>query len=114
MKQSRKENGMGQKKKDLTVYDMRPSLDPEVRESQCIELAMERAQQSLVDGTASSQVITHFLKLGSEKERLEREKLENEVELLRAKTKSYEDAKDMKRLFTDAISAMKEYSGHSE
>ena len=55
---------------------MRPALTPEARENQLVSLAVDLAEQQLRDGTASSQVITHYLKLGSTKERLEKEKLE--------------------------------------
>ena len=76
-----------------------------------IALAMDRAEQQLLDGTASSQVITHFLKLGSERERLERERLEEENQLLRAKTKALEDSADMKEMYERAIKAMRDYAG---
>lgn len=90
---------------------IRPALTPEAREKQMIALAMDRAEQQLLDGTASSQVITHFLKLGSERERLERERLEEENQLLRAKTKALEDSADMKEMYERAIKAMRDYAG---
>lgn len=90
---------------------IRPALTPEAREKQMIALAMDRAEQQLLDGTASSQVITHFLKLGSERERLERERLEEENQLLRAKTKALEDSADMKEMYEKAIKAMRDYAG---
>lgn len=90
---------------------IRPALTPEAREKQMIALAMDRAEQQLLDGTASSQVITHFLKLGSERERLERERLEEENQLLRAKTKALEDSVDMKEMYEKAIKAMRDYAG---
>ncbi len=90
---------------------IRPALTPEAREKQMIALAMDRAEQQLLDGTASSQVITHFLKLGSERERLERERLEEENQLLRAKTKALEDSADMKEMCERAIKAMRDYTG---
>ena len=64
------------------------------------------------EGTASSQVITHYLKLGSTKERLEKEKLERENELLRAKTEALESAKHVEELYANALEAMRSYSGH--
>ena len=67
---------------------MRPALTPEARENQLVSLAVDLAEQQLRDGTASSQVITHYLKLGSTKERLEKEKLEEENKLLKAKTEA--------------------------
>lgn len=98
--------------KQPSAKKMRPALTPEARENQMIALAVDLAEQQLRDGTASSQVITHYLKLGSTKDKLEREKLEEENKLLRAKTKAIEDAADMKALYADAIEAMKRYSGY--
>lgn len=90
---------------------MRPALTPEARESQMMSLAVDLAEKQLMDGTASSQVITHFLKLATTKANLEREKLERENELLRAKTEALQSAKHIEELYTDAINAMKRYSG---
>jgi hypothetical protein len=92
---------------------MRPALTPEARENQMISLAVDLAEQQLRDGTASSQVITHFLKLGSTNARLEKEKLEEENKLLRAKTEALESAKKVEALYAEAINAMKRYSGHA-
>ncbi len=90
---------------------MRPAFTPEARENQMIALAVDLAEQQLRDGTASAQVITHYLKLGSTKERLEKEILEKQKDLIAAKTDNLKAASDMKELYADAISAMKEYSG---
>ena len=89
-----------------------PAITPEARERQLIALAVDRAEQQLLDGTASSQVITHFLKLATEKERLEREKLERENELLRAKTEAIQAEKTKEELYRNAIAAMRRYGGH--
>ena len=70
--------------------------------------------KQLMEGTASSQIIAHFLKLGTTTAALEKEKLKNENLLLEAKTKSIKDAADMKELYADAIAAMKRYSGHGD
>lgn len=91
---------------------IRPALTPEARENQLIYLATELAEQQLRDGTASSQVITHYLKLGSTKERIEKEILEKQKELITAKTESLQSAKRIEELYSNAISAMKKYSGH--
>jgi len=91
-----------------------PALTPEQRESQLISLAMDRAEQQLRDGTASSQVITHFLKLGCTKYELELEKCKRENELLTAKTSAIESAENMDKLYADAIKAMQKYRGDSE
>ena len=92
----------------------RPAITPEARENQLISLAVDLAEQQLREGTASSQVITHYLKLGSMRERLEREKLEEENKLLRAKTESLESAKEIKTLYEDALNAMRNYAGYGD
>lgn len=89
----------------------RPALTPEARENQLISLAVDLAEQQLRDGTASSQVISHYLKLGSTRASLEKEKLERENELLRAKTENLESAKRVEELYKDALNAMRNYSG---
>ena len=89
----------------------RPALTPEARENQLISLAVDLAEQQLRDGTASSQVISHYLKLGSTKASLEKEKLERENELLRAKTENLESAKRVEELYKNALDAMRNYSG---
>lgn len=91
---------------------IRPALTPEARENQMISLAVDLAEKQLMEGTASSQVITHYLKLGSTKERLEKEKLEEENKLLKARTEALQSAKRVEELYADAISAMKRYSGN--
>lgn len=93
---------------------MRPALTPEARENQLISLAVDLAEKQLLEGTASSQVITHYLKLGTAKERLEREKLEMEKEMLRAKTDALQSAKRVEELYSNALNAMRRYSGHGD
>lgn len=91
---------------------IRPALSPEARENQLIYLATELAEQQLRDGTASSQVITHYLKLGSSKEKIEKEILERQKELITAKTEALQSAKHVEELYANAIEAMKSYSGN--
>lgn len=107
---------MSKAKKATTKFDrkIRPALTPEARENQLIALAIDRAEQQLLDGTASSQVITHYLKLGSTKERLEREKLERENELLRAKAESIQSAQRIEELYKNALDAMRSYRGEGD
>lgn len=93
---------------------MRPALSPEARENQLISLAVDLAEQQLREGTASSQVITHYLKLGSMREKLERERLEEENKLLKAKTESLQSQKRMEELYAEAIKAMKNYGGQGD
>lgn len=103
---------MKKTKAENTSRPRRPALTPEARENQLISLAVDLAERQLQDGTASSQVITHFLKLGTTKAELEKEKLERENELLRAKTDAIEGSKDMLEMYENAIKAMQRYSGH--
>ena len=91
---------------------MRPALTPEARENQLISLAIDLVEQRLRDGTASSQETTHFLKLATSKAKLEKERFELENELIKAKTQNLRDQADMKTLYSDAIAAMRRYSGH--
>ena len=93
---------------------IRPALTPEANENQMISLAMDLVRKRLLEGTASSQETTHFLKLGSMKNRLEMEKLEKENELLRAKTKALEDQGEYRELVANAIKAMTNYKGQGE
>ena len=92
----------------------RTAITPEARENQLIALAVDLAEQQLRDGTASSQVITHYLKLGSTKERIEKEILEKQKELISAKTKALESAERIEELYSNAIKAMQKYSGQEE
>ena len=93
---------------------MRPALTPEARENQLISLAVDLAEEQLRDKTASSQVITHFLKLGTTKAELEKEKLAKENELLRAKTESIESQKRIEELYAEALNAMRRYNGQGD
>lgn len=88
-----------------------PALTPEARENQLIALAVDLAEKQLAEGTASAQVITHYLKLGSTRERLEKEKLKKENELLQAKREALESAKRVEELYSNALEAMRSYSG---
>lgn len=89
----------------------RPAITPEGRENQMCALAIDLAEKQLREGTASSQVITHFLKLASSKDKLEKEILEKQRELLTAKTEALKAEQRIEELYADAIDAMKEYSG---
>ena len=88
-----------------------PATTPEARENQLASLAYDLAEKQLRDGTASSQVLTHFLKAVSTKERIEKEILERQKDLVTAKTESIKSAKRMEELYINAMNAMKNYSG---
>lgn len=92
----------------------RPALTPGARENQLISLAMDRAEQQLRDGTASSQVICHFLKAGASRAELEKEKLKRENLVLEAKAKAYESGEEIKELYENAIKSMRIYAGQGD
>lgn len=91
-----------------------PALTPEDRENQLIAASMDLAEKQIREGTASAQVVTHFLRLGSSKYRLENEKLKTENRLLEAKIEAYESQQDIKQLYQEAIDAMRRYSGRED
>ncbi len=89
----------------------RPATTPEGQENQLVSLAVQNAERQLAAGTASTQVIVHFLKLGSTRERLEQERLAQENELLKAKVEAMASAKRVEELYRSALDAMRSYSG---
>lgn len=93
---------------------LRPMYTSQAREDRLINLAMDLAEQQLLDGTASSQVLAIYLKAGTERERKERAKLELELELTKAKTEALEATKRSTEMYAEAISAMKSYSGNCD
>lgn len=97
-----------------TLRKSRPALTPEARENQMISLAVDRAEEQLRDGTASSQIIVHYLKRATTRERLEKELLEQEIALKKAKTEAIQSAKRIEELYSEAINAMRNYSGHGD
>lgn len=92
----------------------RTASSPEARENQMIALAIDLAEKQLREGTAASSVITHYLKLGSTKEKIEKEILEKQKDLIEAKTETMKSAKRIEELYNNAINAMRSYSGSSE
>lgn len=96
------------------VKKMRPALTPEARENQLISLAYDLVEERLRNGTATSQETTHFLKLGSTKERIEKEILEKQKELISAKTEAIQSAKKIEELYAKAVEAMRTYTGAGE
>lgn len=89
----------------------RPALTPELREKQMISLAIDLAEQRLRDGTASSQLICHYLKLGSSREQLEKELLEKQKDLAAAKVEAIHNEEHNSEVYEKAIAAMRSYSG---
>lgn len=98
-----------------TVPNIRPGLTPEADENQMIALAMDLVKQRLLDGTASSQETTHFLKLATQKARLENQLLEAQTEMAIAKKEALESTKRSEEMFREAIAAFKSYTpSHSD
>ena len=91
-----------------------PATTPEARENQLIAAAVDLAEDQIRNGKASSQVITHFLKLGTTRERLEQERLRHENELLTAKTENLASAGRVEELYGNALAAMRKYQGHPD
>lgn len=91
----------------------RPALTPEARENQMIALAESLAEKQLLEGTASAQVITHYLKLGSMRERYEIEKLKADTKLREAEIERLESAQRVEALYEDAMKAFRTYHGES-
>lgn len=90
-----------------------PAKTPEARENQLIAAAIDLAEKKILDGTASNQVILHYLKLGTSESRLRNKKLEEENKLLEAKTEQIKSQRRAEELFANALDAMRSYSGGS-
>lgn len=99
-------------KSDTPIRSQRsPAKTPEGVENRMISMAVDLAEKQMREGTASSQVITHYLKLGTTTHQLEKQKLENENELLKARVEALASTQRMEELYEEAISAMRDYSG---
>ena len=92
----------------------KPATTPEGRENEMISLATDLAEEQIREGTASSQVISHFLKLGSTRERLEQQRLAHENELTKVKIEAIESQKRVEELYMKALEAMRSYSGNPQ
>lgn len=92
----------------------RPATTVEDRENQLISLSVDLAEQQILDGTVSSQTLSHFLKMGSTREKLEKERLMRENDLLKAKVDGLASSSKLEALYQDAISAFRGYSGEDE
>lgn len=91
-----------------------PPTTPEARENQLIAAAVDLAEKQILAGNATSQVITHYLKLGSTREALEKERLRNENQLLKAKVESLASQGRVEQLYEQAVAAMRKYAGNPE
>lgn len=101
-------------KKSKSVMKSRPGLTPESRENQLISLAIDLAEKQLRDGSASSQVIAHFLKLGSTTAMINKTILEKQKDLIVAKTEAIKAGERIEELYNNALKAMRTYSGNKD
>lgn len=92
----------------------RRARTPEARENQLMELAVDLAEKQLSEGTASAMVITHYIRMASQKNRLEQEKLQHEIDFLRAKTEAYDRSQASDKKYEKALRAFSIYSGNPE
>lgn len=104
---------MAPSRKDATPAPRKrpPAKTPEERENQLISLAIGLAEKQITEGTASSQVITHYLKLGTTREQLEKEKLKQENQLLQAKVEQMATSGRTEEMYSEALRAMRSYQG---
>lgn len=102
---------MAKDKTTESSQKMRPALTPEAREKQLISLAVDLAEKQLREGTASSQVIAHYLKLGSTREKIDNEKKIKEMELMEAKKNAIASTERIEAMYKEALDAMRNYSG---
>lgn len=105
--------GEPKKRRTKAERESKPAMTPENREKQLVSLAVDLAERQLRDGTASAAVMTHYLKIGSNRETLEREILERQSAFLEAKAKNIANGNDAERLAKEAIEAMKNYNSGS-
>lgn len=98
----------------IELPDIYRPVDPDAREQQMVSFAMDLAERKLRDGTASSQIIEHYLKIGSTKAKLEYDLLREELELKKAKTEAIQSARTEEEKYQRAIEAMRIYSGQGE
>lgn len=100
-----------QRQSETSRRSRRPATTPEAREHELSAAANDLAEEQIRSGTASSQVLTHFLKMGSTRELLEQERLRHEVELMEVKKEQIEGQKRIEDLYVSALNAMRSYSG---
>lgn len=88
-----------------------PSLSPAGREQYMVSIAEKLAEEQILDGTASSQVLSHYLKLGTKREELERAHIEYKNELLKAKADVIQQNNETQSLYKEAMQMFKRYQG---
>lgn len=105
---------MARKSASNDELNVRPALTPEAEEQKLIALAVNLAKKQLIEGTASSQVITHYLKLASSREKYEQELLATKIELAKAKTDLIASEARQEELYKEAMAAFRVYTGEED
>ena len=101
-----------QRKATPVIRKPRPkATTAEARELELIALAHDVAERQMQEGTASPMVIAHFLRLSTEKAKLELEDLKNEITLKQARVEAMVSTKNVEELYSSALKAMREYQG---
>lgn len=98
--------------KTTKAKSLRPAQTPEAREKQICSLAYDLAEKQILEGTASSQVITHFLKAASHREKLEQELTNTQIQLANAKVELIDTSKKSEEMYSEVIRCLKAYGGH--
>ena len=88
-----------------------PGSTVESRENQIARLAYDLVEKRIRNGTATSQEVVYFLRMGSSQSQLEKQKLESENKLLEAKTDALESQRKIEELYERAIKSMALYQG---
>ena len=105
---------MARKSASSKELNVRPALTPEAQEQRSIALAVNLANKQLIEGTASSQVIVHYLKLASSREKYEQELLATKIELQKAKTDLIASEARQEELYKQAMAAFRVYTGEED
>lgn len=98
-------------KSSKTNHNLSPALTDDAEELQMISLARQLSMERMKSGTASAQEIVYWLKMGSSEKRIEKEILEEQKKLVKAKTKAINDAEVTAKAYQDAVAALKTYQG---
>lgn len=109
---NRREVYEGEIEPDQPLKRLPRARTPEAREAQLVAMAYDLAEEQLIKGTASSQTITYLLKIGSTREKQELQKMKQETLLVEAKVKDLANVEEMKKLYVEAMNAMRGYAGH--
>lgn len=88
-----------------------PARSPRAAENRLISLAYEKVEDRIRNGEASAQEYTHFLKMGSSREKLEQERISMQSQLDRERIESMRALERREELFGAAIKAMRSYQG---